>query len=55
MSEPATPQAQFIGVQPTDISDTPPPTNSPEHINAPKAEPTDPRFATDYWHTQINL
>ncbi len=53
----ATPQAQFIGVQPTDISDYNLPSDklTEQDINALKAELTDPRFATDYWHTQINL
>ena len=53
----ATPQAQFIGVQPTDISDYNLPSDklTEQDTNALKAELTDPRFATDYWHTQINL
>jgi DNA topoisomerase-6 subunit A len=53
----ATPQAQFIGVQPSDIVDYNLPADhlSEKDINALKAELTDPRFATDYWRTQINL
>ncbi len=53
----ATPQAQFIGVQPSDISDYNLPADhlTEQDINALKAELTDPRFATDYWRTQINL
>jgi DNA topoisomerase-6 subunit A len=53
----ATPQAQFIGVQPSDISDYNLPADhlTEQDINALKAELTDPRFATDYWRSQINL
>ncbi|SAI87922.1 DNA topoisomerase VI subunit A [Methanoculleus bourgensis] len=53
----ATPQAQFIGVQPTDISDYNLPADhlTEQDINALKAELTDPRFATEYWRSQINL
>jgi DNA topoisomerase-6 subunit A len=53
----ATPQAQFIGVQPSDISDYNLPSDhlTEQDINALKAELTDPRFATDYWHNQIHL
>jgi DNA topoisomerase VI subunit A len=53
----ATPQAQFIGVQPSDIRDY----NLPsDHLNerdiaALKSELSDPRFASDYWREQINL
>jgi DNA topoisomerase VI subunit A len=53
----ATPQARFIGVQPSDIRDY----NLPsDHLNerdiaALNSELTDPRFATDYWREQINL
>jgi DNA topoisomerase VI subunit A len=53
----ATPQARFIGVQPSDIRDY----NLPsDHLNerdiaALNSELTDPRFATDYWKEQINL
>ncbi|MCC7565798.1 MAG: DNA topoisomerase IV subunit A [Methanomicrobiaceae archaeon] len=53
----ATPQAQFVGVQPSDISDYNLPADrlTEQDINALKAELTDPRFATDYWREQINL
>jgi len=53
----ATPQAQFVGVQPSDISDYNLPADrlTEQDINALKAELTDPRFATDYWHNQIKL
>ena len=53
----ATPQAQFVGVQPTDISDYDLPSDrlTEQDVNALKAELTDPRFATEYWHNQINL
>ncbi|HOB17596.1 MAG TPA: DNA topoisomerase IV subunit A [Candidatus Methanoculleus thermohydrogenotrophicum] len=53
----ATPRAQFVGVQPTDISDYNLPSDklTEQDINALKAELTDPRFATEYWHNQINL
>lgn len=53
----ATPQAQFIGVQPSDISDYDLPSDklTEQDVNALKAELTDPRFATDYWRSQINL
>jgi DNA topoisomerase-6 subunit A len=53
----ATPQAQFIGVQPSDISDYNLPSDklTEQDINALKSELTDPRFATDYWRQQINL
>lgn len=53
----ATPQARFIGVQPSDIRDY----NLPsDHLNerdiaALQSELSDPRFATDYWREQINL
>ncbi len=53
----ATPQAQFIGVQPSDISDYNLPSDklTEQDVNALKAELTDPRFATDYWRNQIHL
>ena len=53
----ATPQARFVGVQPSDIRDY----NLPsDHLNerdiaALNSELSDPRFASDYWHEQINL
>jgi hypothetical protein len=44
-------------VQPSDIADYKPPSDHlmEQDINALKAELTDPRFATDYWRSQINL
>lgn len=53
----ATPSAQFIGVQPTDIRDYDLPSDklSEQDIAALKSELSDPRFATDYWREQINL
>jgi DNA topoisomerase-6 subunit A len=53
----ATPQAQFIGVQPSDIRDYDLPADhlSEQDVAALKAELTDPRFATDYWREQIGL
>jgi len=53
----ATPQAQFVGVQPSDISDYNLPADrlTEQDINALKAELTDPRFATEYWRNQIRL
>jgi DNA topoisomerase-6 subunit A len=53
----ATPQAQFIGVQPSDIRDYDLPADhlSEQDVAALKSELTDPRFATDYWREQIGL
>jgi DNA topoisomerase-6 subunit A len=53
----ATPGAQFIGVQPSDISnyDLPADKLTEGDIAALKAELTDPRFDTDYWRKEINL
>ena len=52
-----TPAAQFIGVQPSDISDYNLPSDklTEGDIAALKAELTDPRFDTDYWKEQIRL
>jgi DNA topoisomerase-6 subunit A len=53
----ATPKAQFVGVQPSDIRDY----NLPsDHLNdkdvaALKSELSDPRFSSDYWKEQIEL
>jgi DNA topoisomerase-6 subunit A len=51
----ATPQAQFIGVQPSDISDydLPSDTLSERDVQALKSELSDPRFDTEYWRYQI--
>ncbi|HQJ88202.1 MAG TPA: DNA topoisomerase IV subunit A [Methanoregulaceae archaeon] len=51
----ATPRAQFIGVQPSDIADYNLPSDrlTDRDVQALKAELTDPRFDTDYWRFQI--
>jgi DNA topoisomerase VI, subunit A len=53
----ATPQAQFVGVQPSDIRDynLPSDTLTQQDIDALKSELTDPRFNTEYWRQQIQL
>ncbi|AFZ71644.1 DNA topoisomerase IV subunit A [Natronobacterium gregoryi] len=53
----ATPQAQFIGVQPADIVEYDLPTDplSDSDKNALESELSDPRFQTDYWEEQIEL
>lgn len=53
----ATPQAQFIGIQPEDIVEYDLPTDplSDSDINALENELEDPRFQTDYWEEQIEL
>ncbi|ARS91152.1 DNA topoisomerase IV subunit A [Natrarchaeobaculum aegyptiacum] len=53
----ATPEAQFIGIQPADIVeyDLPNDPLSDSDINALENELTDPRFQTDYWEEQIEL
>lgn len=53
----ATPGAQFIGVQPSDIGEYNLPSDSLTEgdIAALKAELTDPRFDTEYWKKEINL
>lgn len=53
----ATPQAQFIGIQPKDIVEYDLPTDplSDSDINALENELKDPRFQTDYWEEQIEL
>jgi DNA topoisomerase-6 subunit A len=53
----ATPGAQFIGVQPSDISEYNLPSDALTEgdIAALKAELTDPRFDTEYWKKQITL
>ncbi len=52
-----TPQARFIGVQPTDIRDYNLPSDilTERDIGALKSELTDPRFHNQYWHDQITL
>ncbi|MEM4780700.1 MAG: DNA topoisomerase IV subunit A, partial [Halalkalicoccus sp.] len=53
----ATPQAQFIGIQPVDIVEYDLPTDplSDSDINALENELEDPRFQTEYWREQIEL
>ncbi len=53
----ATPRAQFVGVQPADIRDynLPADTLTERDVAALNAELTDPRFTSEYWHTQIRL
>ena len=53
----ATPKAQFLGLQPSDIRDYNLPSDklSDKDIEALNSELSDPRFATDYWKKQINL
>jgi len=53
----ATPEADFIGIQPSDIVEYELPTDplSDSDINALESELEDPRFQTDYWTEQIEL
>ncbi|OAQ54201.1 hypothetical protein HTG_01315 [Natrinema mahii] len=53
----ATPEADFIGIQPADIVeyDLPSDPLSDSDINALESELEDPRFQTDYWEEQIEL
>ncbi|WP_408958427.1 DNA topoisomerase IV subunit A [Natrinema sp. 74] len=53
----ATPEAQFIGIQPADIVEYELPTDplSDSDTNALESELEDPRFQTDYWEEQIEL
>lgn len=53
----ATPKAKFLGLQPSDIRDYNLPSDklTEKDVEALKAELTDPRFASDYWKSQINL
>ncbi|MES3517432.1 MAG: DNA topoisomerase IV subunit A [Natronomonas sp.] len=53
----ATPEARFVGIQPTDIVEYDLPTDplSDSDINALESELEDPRFQTDYWREQIEL
>ncbi|WP_247009083.1 DNA topoisomerase IV subunit A [Halorientalis litorea] len=53
----ATPDAQYIGIQPADIVEYDLPTDplSDSDINALESELEDPRFQTDYWREQIEL
>ncbi|WP_136715464.1 DNA topoisomerase IV subunit A [Halorientalis salina] len=53
----ATPEAQYIGIQPEDIVEYDLPTDplGDSDINALESELEDPRFQTDYWNEQIEL
>jgi DNA topoisomerase-6 subunit A len=53
----ATPRAQFIGVQPSDIRDYRLPSDhlTERDVAALQSELSDPRFSTDYWREQIQL
>ena len=53
----ATPDAQFIGIQPSDIVEYDLPTDplSDSDINALENELEDPRFQTEYWTEEIEL
>ncbi|ERG94845.1 DNA topoisomerase IV subunit A [Haloquadratum walsbyi] len=53
----ATPEARFIGIQPTDIVEYELPTDplADSDINALESELEDPRFQSDYWTEQIEL
>jgi len=53
----ATPEAQFIGIQPEDIVEYDLPTDAlgDSDVNALESELEDPRFQTDYWREQIEL
>lgn len=53
----ATPEAKFIGVQPSDIVEYELATDklSEQDIAALRSELSDPRFESDYWKQQINL
>ncbi len=53
----ATPDAQFIGIQPADIVEYDLPTDplSDSDVSALESELEDPRFMTDYWEEQIEL
>ncbi|WP_255167081.1 DNA topoisomerase IV subunit A [Natrononativus amylolyticus] len=53
----ATPEAQYIGIQPADIVEYDLPTDplSDSDVNALESELEDPRFQTDYWEEQIQL
>jgi DNA topoisomerase-6 subunit A len=53
----ATPEAEFVGIQPTDIVEYDLPTDplGDSDVNALESELEDPRFMTDYWEEQIEL
>jgi DNA topoisomerase-6 subunit A len=53
----ATPEARFIGIQPTDIVEYELPTDplADSDVNALESELEDPRFQSEYWTEQIEL
>jgi len=53
----ATPEADFVGIQPEDIVEYDLPTDplADSDVNALESELDDPRFTTDYWKEQIEL
>ena len=53
----ATPEAEFIGIQPADIVEYELPTDplTDSDVNALESELSDPRFQTEYWTEQIEL
>jgi DNA topoisomerase-6 subunit A len=53
----ATPEAEFVGIQPADIVEYDLPTDplGDSDVNALESELEDPRFMTDYWKEQIEL
>jgi DNA topoisomerase-6 subunit A len=53
----ATPEADFVGIQPADIVEYDLPTDplSDSDVNALESELEDPRFQTEYWEEQIEL
>jgi DNA topoisomerase-6 subunit A len=53
----ATPEADFIGIQPEDIVEYDLPTDplSDSDVNALESELEDPRYQTDYWEKQIEI
>ena len=53
----ATPDAQYVGIRPTDIVEYDLPTDplADSDINALENELEDPRFADDFWQDEINL
>jgi DNA topoisomerase-6 subunit A len=53
----ATPEADFVGIQPADIVEYDLPTDplADSDVNALVSELEDPRFMTDYWKEQIEL
>jgi DNA topoisomerase-6 subunit A len=53
----ATPEARFVGIQPSDIVEYDLPTDplSDSDVNALENELEDPRFQTDYWREEIEL